>query len=425
MGPRQLFVRRAVAIMAALTPEQELQLGSADLRFLLERQGIEAVHQRKLFTSGIDTLDKFSAFATGEPDLFKVLKDEFSLDPTENLKARGQVASFVAAWKASRTRVQRQAEAEAEQDTREWVKPIPTSEYIMLRQAYTKSHGTMDEKVTPSKEFLEKKLLEVERGEFKAESLQEVTTRDELDPDTLTPVWDSKGNLTVKRGSSRVPMPAGPEELRHRLNVMRNAYIMLVLKFPGRADIGDVTHDLFERYKEYLLGDYVHNLQAKDSADQVIHRPPWHLVLSYEQAIRKQAFRYMITENMSLAAAWEKAWKDPVTKERHFATPLSLYAKRQPSLGEASSGSTWPSPPKNVGRGKGKKGAGKGKNTKAFRSHAATKTGEPICFRFNQADGCTIPNCKFKHVCSHCFDVNHNFIGCPKRRPANDTAGKH
>ena len=80
--------------MAALTPEQELQLGSADLRFLLERQGIEAVHQRKLFTSGIDTLDKFSAFATGEPDLFKVLKDEFTLDPTANLKARGQVASF-------------------------------------------------------------------------------------------------------------------------------------------------------------------------------------------------------------------------------------------------------------------------------------------------------------------------------------------
>ena len=37
MGPRQLFVRRAVAIIAALTPEQELQLGSADLRFLLEK----------------------------------------------------------------------------------------------------------------------------------------------------------------------------------------------------------------------------------------------------------------------------------------------------------------------------------------------------------------------------------------------------
>ena len=36
-----------VVIMAVLvlTPEQELELGSPDLRFLLERQGVEAVHR--------------------------------------------------------------------------------------------------------------------------------------------------------------------------------------------------------------------------------------------------------------------------------------------------------------------------------------------------------------------------------------------
>lgn len=144
-----------------------LDRGSSDLRFLLQRQGIEDGHQRKLFTAGVDTLDKFSAFATGEPDLFAVLKDEFGLDPSASLAARGQVASFVAAWKASKVRVQRQAEVEAEQDTREWTKPIPTAEYLLLRQAYTKAHGTLDEKVLPSKEYLEKKLQEVEHGEFK------------------------------------------------------------------------------------------------------------------------------------------------------------------------------------------------------------------------------------------------------------------
>ena len=307
-----------------------LERGCSDLRFLLLRQGIEDDHQRKLFTAGVDTLDKFSAFATGEPDLLTVLKEEFGLDPSASLAARGQVASFIAAWKASKVRVQRQAEVEAEQDTREWTKPIPTAEYLLLRQAYVKAHGTLDERVLPSKEFLEKKLQEVEHGEFKAESLQEVTTRDELDPDTLVPVWDSKGVMTVKRGSSRVPLPSNPEELRRRLNIMRNAYLMLRLKFPGRSDLQDIGADLFERYKEYLLGDYVHNLQARDSADSVVHTPPWQLVLSYEQAIRKQAFHYMVTESISMGAAWEKAWKDPVTKERHFATPLSLYAKRKP-----------------------------------------------------------------------------------------------
>ena len=86
--------------------------------------------------------------------------------------------------------VQRQAEVEAEQDTRELTKPVPTSEYLLLRQAYVKAYGTLEEKVLPSKEYLERKLLEVEHGEFQPESLQEVTTRDELDPDTLIPVWD-------------------------------------------------------------------------------------------------------------------------------------------------------------------------------------------------------------------------------------------
>lgn len=401
-----------------------LTRGSSDLRFLLQRQGIDDDHQRTLFSAGVDTLDKFSAFATGEADLLAVLKDEFRLDPTAGLAARGQVASFVAAWKASKVRVQRQAEVEAEQDTREWTKPIPTAEYLLLRQAYVKTYGTLDERVLPSKEFLEKKLMEVEHGEFKSESLQEVTTRDELDPDTLMPVWDSKGVMTVKRGSSRVPLPANPEELRRRLNIMRNTYLMLKLKFPGRADLQDLSVDLFERYKEYLLGDYVHNLQARDASDNVIHTPPWQLVLAYEQAIRKQAFHYMVADNSPMGASWERAWKDPVTKERHFSTPLSLYSKRRPDNTNMPARETWiPRPP-----GKGQKGTkgtkGRGRGGRSFRGHAATKTGEPICFRYNTEEGCSLANCKFKHICSHCFDHNHNFIGCPKRKPA-DTAGKH
>ena len=131
--------------------------------------------------------------------------------------------------------------------------------------------------------------------------------------------WEGRG--VAGRGTSRVPLPSNPEELRRRLNIMRNVYLMLK-KFPGRADLQDLSPELFERYKEYLLGDYVHNLQARDSSDNVVHTPPWQLVLAYD---RKQAFHYMVLDSMSIAAAWEKAWTDPVTKERHFSTPLSLY----------------------------------------------------------------------------------------------------
>ena len=238
-------------------------------------------------------------------------------------------------------------------------------------------------------------------------------------------MWDSKGQMTVKRGTSRVPLPAGPEELRRRLNIMRNVYLMLKLKFPGRSDLQDLTPELFERYKEYLLGDYVYNLQARDSSDNVVHTPPWQLVLAYEQAVRKQAFHYMVLDSLSIAAAWEKAWKDPVTKERHFSTPLSLYSKRKPADPTMPTRDTWV--PRGSGKGqkgqKGHKGRGRGAG-RIFKGHAATRTGEPICFRFNTEEGCNLANCKFKHVCSHCFDSSHNFIACAKRKPA-DTSGKH
>ena len=47
----------------------------------------------------------------------------------------------------------------------------------------------------PSKAYIEKKLQELENG----------IRRDELDPDTLLPVWDAcKGHITVKRDNGVV-----------------------------------------------------------------------------------------------------------------------------------------------------------------------------------------------------------------------------
>ena len=45
---------------------------------------------------------------------------------------------------------------------------------------------------------MERKLHELENGEFRAEQLSELVSRDEIDPDTLLPVWDAKGHITVK-----------------------------------------------------------------------------------------------------------------------------------------------------------------------------------------------------------------------------------
>ena len=96
----------------------------------------------------------------------------------------------------------------------------------------------------PSKEYLEKKLQELENGEFRAETLAEVVSKDEIDPDVLVPIFDSKGSLSVKKGSTNVPLPTGPEQLRRRLNVMQNCLMMLALKHVNREEIQDVSRGL-------------------------------------------------------------------------------------------------------------------------------------------------------------------------------------
>ena len=62
-----------------------------------------------------------------------------------------------------------------------------------MRQAFAKAHGEPEDKHVPSKEYVEKKLSELEFGEFRARALSEMVSREEVDPDVLLPVWDSKG----------------------------------------------------------------------------------------------------------------------------------------------------------------------------------------------------------------------------------------
>ena len=61
-----------------------------------------------------------------------------------------------------------------------------------------------------------------------------MVSRDEVDPDTLMPVWDAKGHITVKRGNTTVAMLTVPEQLRMRLTVMASAPIMMKVKHTAR-----------------------------------------------------------------------------------------------------------------------------------------------------------------------------------------------
>eukprot|EP00435_Cladocopium_sp_Y103_P069864 s20_g34.t1 len=289
--------------MAAVGPvplDEALRKGSSDLRFTLSRNDVTDQLQAAFFNNGITTIQKFSSFFRSEDDLIAVLRDSFATDAAQGREARSQVASVICTWRETQTKMKRQAEVEAEMDTREWTKPIATGDYINLRTAFMRVYGKIEDRVTPSKEYLEKKLQELENGEFRAENMSEVVSKDEVDPDVMVPIFDSKGSLSVKKGATLVPLPTGPEQLRRRLSVTLHAILMLALKHSNREEIQDVTRDLFERYKDYLLGDYVWGLSSTDLQGNQIQTPPWSLILSYEQAIRKRAYNLMITDHIRL-----------------------------------------------------------------------------------------------------------------------------
>ena len=146
--------------------EEALKKGNADLKFLMERNEVPQEVSAMWFHAGVTSLEKFASIAKNVEDLVKVLKEYLGIDQEESLERRVQVAAVTCAWTNARTRMQRAAEVEAEMDTKEWRKPSATSEWMALRSGLEKAVGTLDERLTPAKEYVEKKLQEVESGDY-------------------------------------------------------------------------------------------------------------------------------------------------------------------------------------------------------------------------------------------------------------------
>ena len=103
---------------------------------------------------------------------------------------------------------------------------------------------------------------------------------------------------------------------------MQNALLMIGLQHPGRAELKDIDFQLFEKYKDYLLGDFCYGLRSNEASGALA--PPWTLVLSYENAIRKQAYKQMVLKGIGFADALVQSWKDAAT----IGAPVYYAAKR-------------------------------------------------------------------------------------------------
>lgn len=416
-------------VRLVLTEEQEKAAdlaGGTDLKFLLAKYEVRIENQRLFYHHGVNSVEKLASLAKDREDLVEVLKTHWDLDQDRSLGDRVQVAAIVCAFTNAVSRTQKAAEVDAEYEVQDRAKPLVPSEWTAMRQVLEKKYGLMDEKVTPAKEYVEKKLAEVEAGEYRAEPLMEVVSKDEVDPDALIPIWDARGKISMKRSITKVQEPGNAEELRRRLTIMRNAMVVVALRHTNRTELQGEYEKVFEDYKNYILGEFVYGLVARDEEGHTFASPPWSLVLSYEHAVRKHAARLVNQEGRNWTVALKEAWKDGTVKERHFTTPLALYAKR-PMLPWRNQ-EQQPPPKQQKGTG-GKKGQGRGKGKQGSQGgHCASHTpaGDLICYRYNSGEKCKAKKCKYKHVCGLCFSTKHAMPECSssnRQDPPHDTKG--
>ena len=389
-----------------------MEKASTDLAFLLAREGVRDDLQAKLFDAGITAVNKFAAFAQDADDLKQVLKDSFGLDSADGLSARVQVASIICAYRAALTRTTEVARFEGELEARQLTKPLPNTEYTAMRVAFEARWWRLEESEVPARTYLERRLEELEKGDMRAEPLSSVHSREEEEPELLTPVWSATGSMTLRRGQTAGQTPAGPETLRRKLALLGTGLIMVSYRHTNQSFLKNLQPQLFQSYLSYLLGDYVWNLVAKDSAGDPVAAPAWSQVVAYEFAIRKHAWALVQSDNLTFADALAQAWRDPTVKERNFTTPLAMA-----TIAKRAAPQWAPMPGQEAKRHKGDKGdkgakGGKGDKGSGKSHYSRTPDGRNICYRYNnKKQKCTNKKCKFVHCCTICMG-DHPAYAC-------------
>ena len=282
----------------------------------------------------------------------------------------------------------------------------------------------------PASGTLEQLFDQIENGEMKVMHLVQFLSREDAEVDPLGATIDKAGNIKVRKGYGETTEPKSPEEYRQRMKVVMHSYLLAKLKYPHKQSLQDAEPHHFQKFVDYILGDQVYGLKAKDEQGNTVSTPAFSLILHYEHQVRKEMVR-LLNEDNSLHTALEEARKDGVVKERFFLTPAAMsalanaqknedhsYRSRSPRGGHRG----WHDKGQDRGGyGKGKKGKGKkGKKGDAV-IHSKTPDGREICYKWNsQHDRCR-HQCGRLHVCQICFG-NHPMHSC-KSPPAKDTAG--
>ena len=368
---------------------EAIKLLDPDFQGLLERKGLSDRLQGTLSNAGVRSISLFAVIGDTAADVRTFAVDHCNLDRGRDVVA---VAGMIDAWQACKTRMVTRNQSEADAVNASMPPPLNKAEAQDLRVRFEQLHYRLEDKVTPSTGTLEQLFEQIETGEWKRMSLVMFLSRDDADSEPMAATLDKNGTVRVKKGYGESKPPKTGEELRQRVKLLGHTYLFAQLKFPNRHELRNIGPNLFNKYADFLLGEHVMGLQAKDSRGEVVATPSLELVLSYEFQVRKLMVKYM-NDGVDMVRALKEAMKDSTTKERYFLTPAALDAAmsgRDQGRGSRSprrdhsreDGYTRGSQPS--GKGKGGKARSKGGKGKSL--HTKTPDGRDICFAWNNRD---------------------------------------
>ena len=227
---------------------------NAALTYLLEQKGVPAAFQDALGDAGFITMGAFSNLEDDRAGLRRILAAEFGLDPALDPVHRRSQAAVLEAWEAAADRAAAERKEEAVARATRLPRSVTSNEHLAMRRAFELRWHALEDEVAASDTYVEGRLEQIEDGEFRAETLSQVTAKSQQDDGHLSAHVELSGVLRVRKGSFEIPMPRNGEELRSRLGTLAACWMYAGLRHSGNPKLAGLSPQDFHAHADYVLG---------------------------------------------------------------------------------------------------------------------------------------------------------------------------
>ena len=389
----------------------------SDLQFIFQESGLG---EQVVYDIGkhYRTVKRFSSIADDRANVRQALQDDSQMRP-DTAANRSAIAAVVSAWESARLAHEEEVKLRQEAKSLGTTRPLPHTDRTAMLRAVEQAQGDeISDREQPSTDYIALLLEEVEQDEIQAHPLDEISSKKDAQTQQLQSTLDQSGRVRITRQRQKGKMPVGTEELRSKLKLEANAWLMVASKMRNKVYLRGLERRQFEQYVEYLLGERCYNMKVPTpTGEKAALQPPWHILLDYEYEMRSQAFKNARKEGTPLGTALINATRDSELKELHFTSPISFSSLQRPSkIGRwdqpsatGSSGATSAGQHKGAG-GKGKSGKSrKGKGGKQYQAtylpgtklelRTHTPDGQEICYKYNMKGKKCDNKCGRVHIC--------------------------